>query len=171
MSASMGIYLFRTDVILDLLEKTDYADFGGDIIPRVVDKLKICAYPYRRMNRIRDYILQADPDGVRRRHLMEATRDSQYWRDVGTLDAYWNANMDLTGVDPFFNLYGRLWPVRNSSTPVSSCQVRFQPARIRRSQVRDSGGFTGFAGLHNKRRDRQDFGAFLRRYGPQLGAG
>ncbi len=110
--ASMGIYLFRTDLLLDLLHKTDHDDFGKDIIPRVIENLKIHAYPYRRMNRISDYIRQVDPDGVRRLHLVEATRDSQYWRDVGTLDSYWNANMDLTGVDPFFNLYGSLWPVR-----------------------------------------------------------
>ena len=110
--ASMGIYLFRTDLLLDLLHRTDYDDFGKDIIPSVIEKLRIHAYPYRRMNRISDYIRQVDPDGVRRLHLVEATRDSQYWRDVGTLDSYWNANMDLTGVDPFFNLYGSLWPVR-----------------------------------------------------------
>ena len=110
--ASMGIYLFRTDLLLDLLHKTDYDDFGKDIIPTLIDKLKIQAYPYKRMNRISDYIRQVDPDGSRRLHLVEATRDSQYWRDVGTLDSYWNANMDLTGVDPFFNLYGSLWPVR-----------------------------------------------------------
>lgn len=110
--ASMGIYLFKTQLLLDLLYKMDYHDFGGDIIPRIIDQVKVFAYPFRRFNRIRDYIRRADPDGVRRPHLVEATRDSQYWRDVGTLDAYWNANMDLTGVDPFFNLYGRLWPVR-----------------------------------------------------------
>ncbi len=112
--ASMGIYLFRTELLLEMLDKTDHADFGRDIIPRAIDSLKIFAYPYRRMNRIRDYIRKVDPDGARRTHLVEATRDSQYWRDVGTLDAYWNANMDLTGVDPFFNLYGYLWPVRTS---------------------------------------------------------
>jgi glucose-1-phosphate adenylyltransferase len=110
--ASMGIYLFRTDLLLDLLRRTGYDDFGKDIIPAVIDELRIHAYPYRRMNHISDYIRQVDPDGVRRLHLVEATRDSQYWRDVGTLDSYWNANMDLTGVDPFFNLYGSLWPVR-----------------------------------------------------------
>ena len=100
-----------------------------------------------------------------------ATSDSQYWRDVGTLDAYWNANMDLTGIDPFFNLYGRLWPIRNPSAPVSSCQIRFQPARILGPQVRLGGGFPGFTGLHNKRRDRKEFGPFLQRYGQQLGTG
>ena len=110
--ASMGIYLFRTELLLDILYKMDYHDFGGDIIPRIIDEVKVFAYPYRRFNRIREYIRQADPDGARRMHLVEATRDSQYWRDVGTLDAYWNANMDLTGVDPYFNLYGYLWPVR-----------------------------------------------------------
>ena len=114
--ASMGIYLFKTELLLDILHKMDYHDFGGDIIPRLLDQVKVFAYPYRRLNRIRDYIRQADPDGVRRLHLVENTRDSQYWRDVGTLDAYWNANMDLTGVDPFFNLYGRLWPVRTRAS-------------------------------------------------------
>ena len=121
--ASMGIYLFRTDLLLDLLHKTDYDDFGKDIIPTLIDKLKIQAYPYKRMNRISDYIRQVDPDGSRRLHLVEATRDSQYWRDVGTLDSYWNANMDLTGVDHFFNLYGSLWPVRTR-------QRQYPPAKF-----------------------------------------
>ncbi len=121
--ASMGIYLFRTDLLLELLKKTDDDDFGGDIIPKIIGDLKIYAYPYRRLNRIRDYIHQVGPDGVRRLELVENTRDSQYWRDVGTLDAYWNANMDLTGVDPFFNLYGNLWPVR-------TLQRQFPPAKF-----------------------------------------
>ncbi len=121
--ASMGIYLFRTDLLLDLLHNTDYDDFGKDIIPRLIEKLKIYAYPYKRMNRISDYIRQVDPDGSRRLRLVEATRDSQYWRDVGTLDSYWNANMDLTGVDPFFNLYGSLWPVRTR-------QRQYPPAKF-----------------------------------------
>lgn len=121
--ASMGIYLFRTDLLLDLLKKTDYDDFGAQIIPKIIDELKIYAYPYRRMNRIRDYVHNTDPDGVRRPHIVEATRDSQYWRDVGTLDAYWNANMDLTGIDPFFNLYGSLWPIRTR-------QSQYPPAKF-----------------------------------------
>lgn len=121
--ASMGIYLFRTDLLMELLHKTDFDDFGSQIIPQVIDELKIYAYPYRRMNRIRDYIYHADPDGVRRPHLVDGTRDSQYWRDVGTLDAYWNANMDLTGIDPFFNLYGSLWPIRTR-------QLQYPPAKF-----------------------------------------
>ncbi|MFP5214118.1 MAG: glucose-1-phosphate adenylyltransferase [Acidobacteriota bacterium] len=121
--ASMGIYLFRTDLLLELLKKSDADDFGGDIIPKIIDDYKIMAYPYRRLNKIKDYIHVVDPDGVRRLRLVDGTRDSQYWRDVGTLDAYWNANMDLTGVDPFFNLYGSLWPIR-------TFQRQYPPAKF-----------------------------------------
>lgn len=121
--ASMGIYLFRTDLLLELLRKTDADDFGGDIIPRLIDDYKVMAYPYRRLNRIKDYIHVVDTDGIRRLKLVDGTRDSQYWRDVGTLDAYWNANMDLTGIDPFFNLYGSLWPIR-------TFQRQYPPAKF-----------------------------------------
>jgi glucose-1-phosphate adenylyltransferase len=128
--ASMGIYLFRTDLLLDLLQKMDYDDFGSQILPRVIDELKIYAYPYRRLNRIRDYVFHADPGGARRPQLVEATRDSQYWRDVGTLDSYWNANMDLTGIDPFFNLYGSLWPIRTRQRQYPPAKFVFnQPER------------------------------------------
>jgi glucose-1-phosphate adenylyltransferase len=121
--ASMGIYLFKTQVLLDILKKTEYQDFGGDIIPQGLSELKIMAYPYRRLNKIRDYVYTMEDDGVRRLKLVDGTRDSQYWRDVGTLDAYWNANMDLTGVDPFFNLYGSLWPIR-------TFQRQYPPAKF-----------------------------------------
>ena len=121
--ASMGIYLFRTEVLLDVLTKTDHEDFGRDIIPRLIDDLRVCAYPYRRFNQIREYVYSIDANGVRRVHLKERSRDSQYWRDVGTLDSYWNANMDLTGVDPYFNLYGVLWPIRTH-------QRQYPPAKF-----------------------------------------
>ena len=121
--ASMGIYLFRTNLLLDLLEKTDHDDFGKDIIPHLIKDFKVIAYPYRRLNRIRDYIHVVDPEGARRWELVDGTRDSQYWRDVGTLDAYWNANMDLTGIDPFFNLYGTFWPIR-------TFQRQYPPAKF-----------------------------------------
>ncbi len=121
--ASMGIYIFKTRVLLELLKKTDYDDFGRDIIPNYLPSLKIVAYPYRRLNRIKDYIHLVDPEGSRHRRLVDKTRDSRYWRDVGTLDAYWNANMDLTGVDPFFNLYGSLWPIR-------TFQRQYPPAKF-----------------------------------------
>ncbi|NSW86402.1 MAG: glucose-1-phosphate adenylyltransferase [Syntrophobacteraceae bacterium] len=136
--ASMGIYLFRTDLLLDVLHKTDHDDFGKDIIPELIRELNVVAYPYRRLNRITDYIHVVDPDGVRRLRLVQTTRDSQYWRDVGTLDAYWNANMDLTGIDPFFNLYGTMWPIR-------TFQRQYPPAKFVFNQPDPSQPRTGTA--------------------------
>lgn len=110
--ASMGIYIFKTDVLMDLLSRDDKPDFGKDILPYILETHNVMAYPYRRENRIEDVIFYTDEGGVRREKTVEALRDSGYWRDVGTLDAYWNANMDLTGIDPFFNMYGVRWPIR-----------------------------------------------------------
>jgi len=110
--ASMGVYLFRTDVLLDLLTSSSQTDFGKDILPEILGTHRLMAYPYRRENKIRDIILYTDEEGVLREKRVDHARDSSYWRDVGTLDAYWNANMDLTGLDPYFNMYGRLWPIR-----------------------------------------------------------
>jgi len=110
--ASMGVYLFDTEVLLDLLKKDDRPDFGKHILPDVIDSHRVFAYPYRRENKIRDTIFVVDDQGIRREQTVEVAKDSGYWRDVGTLDAYWNANMDLTGVDPHFNMYGSGWPLR-----------------------------------------------------------
>jgi glucose-1-phosphate adenylyltransferase len=109
--ASMGIYLFRTDVLLEVLEANKEDDFGRDIIPKMLESHRVYAYPYGQQNRIEDIIFVTLENGEREPRLQSRTRDSSYWRDVGTLDAYWNANMDLTGVDPYFNLYGVKWPV------------------------------------------------------------
>ncbi len=109
--ASMGIYLFRTEVLTEILKLTTEGDFGRDIIPHNLDRYRIYAYPYSQSNRIRDYVTSTLENGERQVTLEPRTRDSAYWRDVGTLDAYWNANMDLTGVNPYFNLYGRMWPI------------------------------------------------------------
>jgi glucose-1-phosphate adenylyltransferase len=110
--ASMGIYIFKTKVLLDLLKNDDRADFGKHILPDMLGKYKVMAYPFRKINKIRDVIARTNDDGVRVESISDHSRDSGYWRDVGTLDSYWNANMDLTGVDPYFNMYGRLWPLR-----------------------------------------------------------
>lgn len=110
--ASMGIYIFRTEVLMDLLQRDDKADFGKDILPRMLGTHKMMAYPYRRENKIKDVVVSTDAHGLRQENEVEAIRDSGYWRDVGTLDSFWNANMDLTGVDPYFNMYGRHWPIR-----------------------------------------------------------
>ena len=110
--ASMGIYIFKTEVLMDLLSQGDEPDFGKDILPRILKTHKVMAYPYRRENNIQDLVYYTGEDGVRREKVVDSLRDSGYWRDVGTLDSYWNANMDLTGVDPYFNMYGVKWPIR-----------------------------------------------------------
>ncbi|MBW1721534.1 MAG: glucose-1-phosphate adenylyltransferase [Deltaproteobacteria bacterium] len=121
--ASMGIYLFETERLVEILESGSEDDFGRDIIPELLDTYRVYAYPYRKLNRIKDYVNLTLEDGTREFRLVYPTRDSSYWRDVGTLDAYWNANMDLTGVDPYFNLYGKLWPLHTS-------QIQAPPAKF-----------------------------------------
>ena len=136
--ASMGIYLFRTDTLLEILKSGNQDDFGRDIIPRLMESHRIFAYPYRQENKIEDFIYVTTPDGERRLQLESHTRDSGYWRDVGSLDAYWNANMDLTGVDPYFNLYGRKWPIH-------TYQVAAPPAKFVFANERSDGFRVGKA--------------------------
>jgi glucose-1-phosphate adenylyltransferase len=109
--ASMGIYIFKTQVLLDLLKRDESPDFGKDILPSILSQHKVMAYPFRKENKIQESIVEIDKEGVWTESV-KASSDSGYWRDVGTLDSYWNANMDLTGVDPHFNMYGKLWPIR-----------------------------------------------------------
>ncbi len=104
--ASMGIYVFKHSVLEQELredtKKRDSAhDFGKDIIPQMVKKgLKIAAYNF----------------------IDENKKEAQYWRDIGTIDAYYDANMDLVQVAPVFNLYDQEWPIR-------TFQEQFPPAK------------------------------------------
>ncbi|SHF76491.1 glucose-1-phosphate adenylyltransferase [Desulfacinum infernum DSM 9756] len=123
--ASMGIYLFRTEVLLRVLKESRYEDFGRDIIPWLVREGNAYAYPYRRYNHIKDDVPVYVPSVGYRFQREDPTRDSSYWRDVGSLDAYWNANMDLTGLNPFFNLYGRRWPIRGLTRQVPPAKFVF----------------------------------------------
>ena len=122
--ASMGVYMFKTEILQEELADETKMDFGHHIVPHLVEKgAKVIAYPYKKMNVLEDFIYLTKEDGSRELTFVKKTRDSAYWRDVGNLDAYWNANMDLTGVDPFFNLYGRKWPIRtyqDQSPPVKT---------------------------------------------------
>ena len=73
--------------------------------------------------------------------MVDSIRDSAYWRDVGTVDSYWNANMDLTGVDPSFNMYGRHWPIRTYQRqypPVKTVFARESGAKTRVGRAFDS---------------------------------
>ena len=127
--ASMGIYVFRTETLLEILKGGNQDDFGRHIIPQLLDSHRIFAYPYRQQNMIEDYIYVTMPNGERRLQLQPHTRDSAYWRDVGNLDAYWNANMDLTGVDPYFNLYGRKWPIHTHQVAAPPAKFVFATER------------------------------------------
>jgi glucose-1-phosphate adenylyltransferase len=94
-SASMGIYVFDTAVLCQALledaeDATSSHDFGRDILPKWLARANVVAYDFRDLNR----------------------KTVRYWRDVGTLDAYYDANMDLVSVNPEFNLYDKQWPIR-----------------------------------------------------------
>jgi glucose-1-phosphate adenylyltransferase len=136
--ASMGIYVFRAETLLKVLKSGEEHDFGGEIIPKMLDTHRIYAYPYRQFNRIEDYVYVTLENGERELRLQPQTRDSGYWRDVGTLDAYWNANMDLTGVDPYFNLYGFKWPIHTH-------QIQAPPAKFIFANERPEGFRVGKA--------------------------
>ncbi len=108
--ASMGIYLFDVQALGEWLSM-EGDDFGHHILPGMLQRgEKIHTFDFSASNRIEDYeaILH---DGRRRKHLVPRTADSGYWRDVGTLESYWAANLDLVSVSPRFNLYGEKWPL------------------------------------------------------------
>ena len=93
--ASMGIYIFNTEVLLKALiadaeDPNSKHDFGHNILPNLLGKKKMMAYTF----------------------VDENKQQALYWRDVGTLDSYYDANMDLCSVSPVFNLYDKSWPMR-----------------------------------------------------------
>jgi glucose-1-phosphate adenylyltransferase len=94
--ASMGIYVFNArflfeQLCLDATRPTSSHDFGRDLIPSIIERHKVYAFPFCDENK----------------------KGDAYWRDVGTLDAYFEANMDLVEVDPVLNMYDEDWPIRS----------------------------------------------------------
>lgn len=91
---SMGIYVFNRDFLFETLVRdadtpNSSHDFGKDIIPTAIEKYRVFAYPFN------------DPQ----------SGEQSYWRDVGTVDAFWEANLELIGVTPELNLYDEEWPI------------------------------------------------------------
>jgi glucose-1-phosphate adenylyltransferase len=127
--ASMGIYLFKIDTLLNALKSNNKDDFGKDIIPYLIPQSQVYAYPFQQQNIIEDYVYDTLESGERKLRLEPRTHDSSYWRDVGTLDEYWNANMDLTGLDPSFNLYGKNWPIHTYQIPAPPAKFVFSNER------------------------------------------
>jgi glucose-1-phosphate adenylyltransferase len=114
---SMGIYVFKASLLYRLLEenasRSDTShDFGRNIIPEALQRLKVFAYPFRDSK----------------------TRVQQYWRDVGTVDAFYEANMELVYVNPELNIYDEQWPIW-------TYQRQFPPAKF----VLDEDGRRGMA--------------------------
>ena len=114
--ASMGIYVFKHPVLEQELQEDaekDHSthDFGKDIIPQMLKKgLKVVAFNFSRQAILEQAGSRCIIDG--RAGIDENKKEAQYWRDIGTIDAYYEANMDLVQVDPVFNLYDRDWPIR-----------------------------------------------------------
>ncbi len=105
-SGSMGIYLFNTDVLIPVLLKdaedpNSSHDFGKDILPKMANDYRVYAYDF----------------------VDENKKEALYWRDVGTLEAFYEANMDIVSVSPVFNLYDDHWPIRTH-------QRQYPPAKF-----------------------------------------
>ena len=105
-SASMGIYIFNTDVLIPVLLKDaenpkSSHDFGKDILPGMLADYSVFSFNF----------------------VDENKKEALYWRDVGTLEAYYEANMDLVSVSPVFNLYDERWPIRTH-------QRQYPPAKF-----------------------------------------
>jgi glucose-1-phosphate adenylyltransferase len=122
--ASMGVYIFKIDVLLQVLQMKGQ-DFGKQVIPRMIGKNHdIFVYDYEEENRIEDFEIKVK-DGIREKILVEKTGDSSYWRDVGNIDSYYDANIDLLSVDPPFSLYGDRWPLRTYQRPLPPSKCIF----------------------------------------------
>ena len=105
-AGSMGVYIFNADVLIPVLLKDaedpqSTHDFGKDILPKMVDDYRVYAYDF----------------------VDENKKEALYWRDVGTLEAYYEANMDIVSVSPIFNLYDKEWPIRTH-------QRQYPPAKF-----------------------------------------
>ncbi len=105
-NASMGVYIFNTQLLVPILiadaeDPSSAHDFGKDIIPKILNKHRVFAYNFRDENK----------------------KETSYWRDVGTIDAYYEANMDLVAVSPIFNLYDKSWPL-------NTWQQQYPPAKF-----------------------------------------
>jgi glucose-1-phosphate adenylyltransferase len=118
--ASMGVYVFETEVLVRALEAdanlpTSH-DFGKDIIPAMIHQAPVFAYRFTDENK----------------------KEAKYWRDIGTIDAYFEANMDLCHVNPDFNLYDPEWPLRTYQPQAPPAKFVFAESGRRCGQALDS---------------------------------
>lgn len=118
--ASMGIYVFELDTLREALEadatQETTHDFGRDIIPALIPRAKVCSYRFYDENK----------------------KAAKYWRDIGTLDAYFDASMDLVQVNPEFNMYDPEWPLRTYQPQSPPAKFVFAEPGGRCGQALDS---------------------------------
>ncbi|HEY7499064.1 MAG TPA: glucose-1-phosphate adenylyltransferase [Vicinamibacterales bacterium] len=118
--ASMGIYIFDMSYLVPVLEadarRSTTHDFGKDIIPELVARAPVYAHRFTDENK----------------------KEAKYWRDIGTLDAYYEANMDLCHVNPDFNLYDPEWPLRTHQVQAPPAKFVFADEGRRCGQALDS---------------------------------
>jgi glucose-1-phosphate adenylyltransferase len=118
--ASMGIYIFDMETLVPALEEDarhpSSHDFGKDILPSLISKTPVYAYRFYDENK----------------------KSSKYWRDIGTIDAYFDANMDLCQVNPEFNLYDPEWPLRTHQVQAPPAKFVFADEGRRCGQALDS---------------------------------
>ena len=150
--ASMGNYVFTADVLVEALEK-DAAnpesrhDMGGDIIPMLVEQGRACVYDFKR-NEVPG----------------SNERDKDYWRDVGTLDSYHEAHLDLVSALPIFNLYNDQWPIFTSNSQLPG--AKFTSGASVRDSIVCAGSIVGPASVESSVIGTHDFvadGAYVQR--------
>jgi glucose-1-phosphate adenylyltransferase len=150
--ASMGNYVFSADVLVEALEK-DAAnpesrhDMGGDIIPMLVEQGRACVYDFKR-NEVPG----------------SNERDKDYWRDVGTLDSYHEAHLDLVSALPIFNLYNDQWPIFTSNSQLPG--AKFTSGASVRDSIVCAGSIVGPASVESSVIGTHDFvadGAYVQR--------
>ena len=116
----MGVYIFETDVLAEALEadskKQTSHDFGRDVIPALIASVPVFSYRFYDENK----------------------KAAKYWRDIGTLDAYYDANMDLVQVNPEFNLYDPEWPLRTYQPQAPPAKFVFAEEGRRAGMALDS---------------------------------
>ncbi|MGQ9635237.1 MAG: glucose-1-phosphate adenylyltransferase [Bryobacteraceae bacterium] len=120
-SVSMGVYLFNTPVLIEALlkdaeDESSSHDFGRDVLPKLIGRCRVIAYDFIDENR----------------------KEVRYWRDVGTIDSYYEANMDLVSVIPIFNLYDQNWPLRTGPVRMPPAKFVFADEGVRMGVALDS---------------------------------
>ena len=132
--ASMGNYLFNTDFLFDVLDADavnpqSSRDFGHDILPHIVDNSRVMAYPFSDFPQGGGY--------------------QPYWRDVGTLDAFWESNMEMLDVEPQLNVYNTYWPILTHHPQLPSAKlITLGPGREGRASNSIISGGCIISGAH-----------------------